>query len=148
MKPIALIVRVAVPVLVTTTGVPALVVLTCWLPNGMLVGATLNAGAVPLPDRATECGLPVAVSVSDRAADFAPVVVGANLTLMVVFALGATVIGSVLFVSENCAASVPVMLMAVIFRSAVPLFVTTTGVAVLVVPTTVSVNGTLVGAAL
>ena len=119
----------AVPELVITTGVFALVVFTsCGLLKATLVGAIVMPGAIALPEMLTACGLPAALSVRDSDADFAPGVVGANVTLMVVLALGATLIGSVLDAWLNCEASVPVNPMAVMVRVAVPLLVTTTGV--------------------
>jgi len=94
-------VRLAVPLLVITTGVLLLAVPTSWLANVTLGGATLNPGAIAVPESATECGLPVALSVSDSDADFEPELVGEKVTLMVVFAFGATVIGRVVLVSVN-----------------------------------------------
>jgi hypothetical protein len=61
-----LIVRAALPLLVSVTGCTALVVLTSWFPKLKLVGLRLTAGAdavVPEPLNATDCGLPGALSV-------------------------------------------------------------------------------------
>jgi hypothetical protein len=39
-----------------------LVVPTAWFPKGRVVEERLTAGAVPVPDRLTACGLPLALS--------------------------------------------------------------------------------------
>ena len=127
--------RSAVPVFVTTIGLATLLVPETWLPKFSEVVDRLMPGTVPVPVKATECGLPAASSVIDSAADFAPGDVGANFTLMVVVVFGATCIGSGLAVSLNCAASVPVKPIAEIFRVAVPVLVITMPVGLLVVPT-------------
>jgi len=133
---VAEICRFAVPLLVITTGVlPLLVFTSCEFANVTLAGDGLKPGAMPVPVSATVCGLPAALSVIVTAADFAPVLVGAKVTLIVVVAFGATLMGSVAFVSLNCEASVPVIEMPEIVSCAVPLFVIVTGVEVLLVPT-------------
>ena len=58
-------------------------------------------GTVPVPVRVTACGLPVALSVMESEADFAPAEVGANFTVIVVVAFGAMSIGRVFAVSLN-----------------------------------------------
>jgi hypothetical protein len=60
-----LIVSAADPVLVSVTVWAALLVFTNWLPKLRLVGEKDTAGAVvPVPLRATVCGLPLALSVT------------------------------------------------------------------------------------
>ena len=57
--------RVALPVLVSTSCIGALVVPAVRLPNGTVAGvseATGAAGAVPVPVSAEVCGEPVALS--------------------------------------------------------------------------------------
>ena len=60
----------------------ALVVPTNWLANVRLAGDSPAAGAIPLPTRATVCGLPLALSVTDRAPVRVPAAVGLKLTLI------------------------------------------------------------------
>ena len=62
--PTLLIDRGAVPVFVTVTLCGALVVPTPCDPKATVDGDTCTAGAVPVPLRATECGLPAASSLS------------------------------------------------------------------------------------
>ncbi len=93
------------------------------------MGVRAGVAAVPVPDRVTLCGLPDALSatVSDPAS--VPAVAGAKITWTVQFALAATLEGQ-LFVS----AKLPVVARVEIDRAALPVLVTTTGWAVLVVP--------------
>jgi len=60
-------------------------------------------GAVPVPPRATVLGLPVPLCVIERLADFAPVLAGVNVTLIVQVALGASAALHVLLCA-NCPA--------------------------------------------
>src|SRR5438874_2523489 len=57
--PMLLMLRAALPLLVSITAWDALVVLTCWLLKLRLLGVRLTAGAdvVPVPLKATVCGL-------------------------------------------------------------------------------------------
>src|SRR5207248_1211941 len=66
------IVKAAVPVLVSVTVTDALMVASGWLPKPRLVGANPTAGAVPFPLSATVCGLPPALSVTDSVPVRAP----------------------------------------------------------------------------
>ena len=59
-----------------------LVVPTSWLANVRLAGDRPAAGAIPLPFRAAVCGLPLALSVTDRVPLRVPVAVGVKLTLI------------------------------------------------------------------
>src|SRR5205807_2094251 len=74
--------RAADPVLLKVTVWAALVVPTSWLANVRLAGNSPAAGAIPLPLRATVCGLPLALSVTDSVPVRMPVAVGLKLTLM------------------------------------------------------------------
>jgi hypothetical protein len=51
-------------------------------------GVTLTLGAVAVPDNATVCGLPTALSVIAKLAAALPLAVGVNTTLIVQFAPG------------------------------------------------------------
>ena len=86
LSPMPLMVRAALPVLVSVTVFAGLVVLTWWFPKLKLVGLRLATGAdelVPEPLNATVCGLPAALSATDRLALKLPSAVGAKVTLMV-----------------------------------------------------------------
>ena len=90
-----LMVRAALPLLVSVTVCAALVVLTCWFPKLKLVGLRSTAGAdavVPEPLKATDCGLPEALSMKVRLALRLPVAVGVKVTLMVQEAPAASVL--------------------------------------------------------
>jgi hypothetical protein len=133
-KPIALITRSAVPLFVTTRPCALLLVPTFWFPND-IDDAELKPGAVPVPVSATVCGLPVTLSVIDRVAVLDPIAAGVNVTAMVVVLPAVTVIGSVPAVKLKSEAFVPLITMLEIVRSAVPVFVTTRFVGVLLVVT-------------
>src|SRR5438067_1446456 len=92
-SPTLVMVRGAVPLLVSVTGWPALVVPVGWLPNERLVGERVTAGAVPVPLSATVCGLPPALSLMETLALRLPVAPGVKVTLMVQVALTASVLG-------------------------------------------------------
>ena len=66
------------------------------MPKLKLVGAKLIPGPTPVPDRATVCGLPLALSVTVIVPDWLPVAVGVNVTLMVQFPPAATDVPQVL----------------------------------------------------
>jgi hypothetical protein len=83
------IVRLAVPLFVSVTVCAGLVVVSGCAAKLRLVGDSVTAGATPVPLRGTCCGLPAASSLTETAAERAPVVVGEKLTPMVQFALAA-----------------------------------------------------------
>jgi len=69
-NPMPVMLRVAVPVLVSVTVWAELVVPTAWLPKATLLGLRPTAGrAAPVPVRLTLCGLPGALSVTVSEAD-------------------------------------------------------------------------------
>ena len=70
----------------------------------------LTTGAVPVPVRETAWGLPEALSVMDTAALRLPVAVGLKVTVIVQFALAATLAPHV-FVCEKSPLFTPVMMM-------------------------------------
>src|SRR5438132_1358562 len=92
---------------------------------------------LPVPLRVTECGLPLALSVIVTLALRVPVVVGANVTLMVQEAPAAKVFGLIghVFVWAKSLALVPPRPIVLMVRAAVPLFLSVTVCAALVVPT-------------
>ena len=91
------IVRAALPVLVRVTVRTLLATLICWLPKARLVGDRLTDGAAlaPMPVRLTECGLPLALSVTVIVPVRVPVAVGVNVTLIEQLALAAKVLPQV-----------------------------------------------------
>ena len=101
------------------------------MPKLRLVGEKLIPGAVvPVPVRATVCGLPVALSVTVIDPLRAPPAVGVKITEMVQFAPAATEAPHVLVWLKS-----PLATMLVIDKGAVPVFVSVTVCAALEVPT-------------
>src|SRR6266581_1476618 len=149
-----------VGVQVTGITAPAQATVTAWLkpPNGVIVTVKLPvfpfftvtvAGAVsvksqPVPVNGTVCGLPPALSVTVSVPVRAPTAVGANVTLMVQFALAASVPGSVPHVFV-CAKS-PEVAIELMVNPAVPVFVSVTIFAALVVVSNWPPNARVVGA--
>ena len=88
----------------------------------------------PVPDSATVCGLPSALSAMVTDAVREPPAVGLNVTLMVQLAFTARVAAHVL-VSPKSPALVPVTLIELIVMVALPVFVSVTDCAALVEPT-------------
>ena len=133
------IVSDAVPLFVRVTARAPLVVPTVWLPKLTLVGLSVTAGAetTPVPLSVTVCGLPVALSVMLTLALRAPDAAGVKVTLMAQFAPAASVLGlsGQAEVVAKSAAFVPPDAMLVMVSGAVPLFVSVTVFAALVVPT-------------
>jgi hypothetical protein len=136
--------RVALPVLVNVTLCDALVDPACTLPNDRLVGDNDTVvGVIPVPVNATDCGEPVALSVMVIAAVTAPAVVGAKCPWMVQFAPAAR-LEPQLFPNANEAAPVPVTLILLMVRVALPVLVNVTLCDALVAPTSTLPNGKLV----
>src|SRR6266404_4036407 len=120
----------AFPVLFSVTVCAALVVFSCWLPKLKFVAdkLTMDAEAAPVPVRLTDCGLPLALSVMVIAPVRVPVAVGVNVTLIVQLAPAATEVPQVLVCAYCALAAMLVMLSA-----ALPVFVSVTVCAALVV---------------
>src|SRR5437764_9329605 len=96
-----------------------------------LIGLRLTTGAgalVPLPLRATVCGLPLALSVMLTLALRVPVAVGVKVTLMVQEALAARVLGLMgqVLVWAKSALLVPLKPILLMVRAALPLLVNVT----------------------
>ena len=66
------------------------------MPKPRLVGETLTRAAVPVPERLTVCGLPLALSVMLTEAVRLPLAEGVNVTLIVQLAPAATELPHVL----------------------------------------------------
>ena len=88
--------KAALPVLLSVTVWAVLVVPTDWLPKARLVGERGSKGAVPVPERLTVCGLPLALSVMLTEAVKLPLAAGVNVTLMVQLLPAATELPHVL----------------------------------------------------
>src|SRR5689334_8705759 len=91
--PMLLIFSVAVPVLVSVTVFAAVVVFSNFVPKLREVADSLTTGLpalAPVPDNAAVCVPPGASSFTTRVPFWAPVAVGANVTLMVHVPPGAT----------------------------------------------------------
>src|SRR2546427_9534878 len=103
------------------------------------MGAKVTAGAMPVPARDTDCGLPTASSVMFTAAARAPGPAGVKLTLIVQLAPGATElapVGQVLPAAKaKSAACAPALVMMARMSGAASLFFSLTFCPALVVPT-------------
>jgi len=129
----------ALPVLLRVTVCAPLVVPTGWLPKPRLVGERLTTGAVaavdvPVPERLTVCGLPLALSVMLTEAVRLPLAGGVKVTLIVQWAPAATELPHVL-VSAKFLLLVPMTARLVILKVALPVLLRVTVCALLVVPT-------------
>jgi hypothetical protein len=132
--PIAVNVRLALPVLVTVRVCGGLVVPTG--SDGKVGGADkLTTGPVPVPVRATVCGLLPALSANERLPEFVPTAVGVKVTATVQDPEAATGLEVEQVVPGAAMANGPVVPIAVKVRLALPVFVTVTVCDELVVPT-------------
>ena len=104
------------------------------MPKLTLVALRLTLGAVPVPLKPTTWGLPLALSLSVRLPERLPVAVGVNVTLITQLPLAATGALVLQVVPLAAMAKSPVTAMPVKVKDAVPLLVTVTGLAALVVP--------------
>jgi hypothetical protein len=131
-----LIFNVAVPLLVTVKVRAILVVPTGWLPKPRLVTERLTAGATPVPERLTVWGVSAALFVMLRVASREPVAEDVKVTPTEQVPLGVTLAPEQSSaVLAKSAALLPPRLTVLIFNVAVPLLVTVTVCAILVVPT-------------
>jgi hypothetical protein len=107
------------------------------LADALAVKVTPEDGVTPVPLSVTLCGLPAALSLMLTLALRGPVALGVNVTLIVQVALTASVFGLIgqVFVSAKSVGFVPASAMLEIVRAAVPLLVSVTLCAALVVLT-------------
>jgi hypothetical protein len=137
--------NVSVPVFVKVTVKAALVVPLRWLPNGNGFGAAEACGNVPVPLNVTVWMVPAVPpesSVMFTVAACAPVAVGANLTLNLQLAAGATGVAATSeqgvpelgAPSTNCVGFAPASAMVAMLSVPVPVLLTVTSVPALVVP--------------
>ena len=125
------IVKFALPMLVSVVTRAALVVPISWFPKARLDGDRLTG--TPVPIRFRICGLPAALSLIVIAAVLGPAVVGANVTLIEQFAPPATLVPQVLF-CVNSPLFVPVIATLLMVNVAVPALPRITDCGALVVP--------------
>jgi hypothetical protein len=100
----------------------------------MLVGETLATVEVPVPERATVCGLPAAPSVIVSVAARLPLTEGVKVRLMAQLAPAAT-LEPQLLVWAKLLELAPVTAMLAMLKSALPVFVRVIVSAVLLLPT-------------
>jgi len=143
-----LMVKAAVPVLVSVIVIGALVVVSGWLPKPRLVGANPMPGAVPFPLSATVCGLLPALSATDSVPVRILEAVGVKVTLMEQLAPAAKVAGLVgqAFAPVLVAAKSPEAAKELIVKAAVPVLVNVTVIGALVVASSWLPKSRLVGA--
>lgn len=135
---ILVMVSAAVPLLVRVIVWAPLVVPTFWLPKFTLLGLSVTAGAgavVAVPESATVCGLPGASSLMLMLAVRVPAAVGVKVTLIVQLPEAATVAPQVV-VRAKSPALVPLTATPLMLRVALPVLVSVTVCAALVVLTT------------
>jgi len=103
----------------------------------MLAGANPTPGTVPVPLNGKECGLPEALSAIENEAERAPEAAGVKVAPSVQLFVGASTVVPVHVVPDIAKSPmfVPVIDTPVIFRLALPLFVSVALIAALVVPT-------------
>src|SRR5581483_6559782 len=119
---ILVMLRFAVPVLVTTTFWLCAALLTDCVPKSSEVGAALKIGSMPLPDKATVCGLFGAESVICNDADSIPLIEGLNVIGTARLLNGFSVTGSLGMVTLKSPVFAPAKSIAVIVIAPVPLF--------------------------
>src|SRR5207302_1146323 len=142
-----LIVKAAVPVFVSVTVIGVLVVVSCCLPKPKPVGANTAPGPVPFPLSGTICGLPPALSASDSVPVRAPEAVGVKVTLRSEERRAGKDGGLMgqAFAPVLVAAKSPEAANELIVKAAVPVFVSVTVIAVLVVASNWLPKSRLVG---
>jgi CRISPR/Cas system-associated exonuclease Cas4 (RecB family) len=88
--------KAAAPVFVSVAACGELLVPTNWFPNDNELGDRVTVDTIPVPVKATVCGLPLALSFTVSVPVLAPVAVGVKVTLMVQVAPAATLVPQVL----------------------------------------------------
>jgi hypothetical protein len=106
---------------------------------------TVRVAATPVPERATVCGDPVALSATDKLAVFAPADGGLNSIETVQVALAASEAPHVVADFTNDVALVPVRVSEVSVTADVPVFLMVTSCAAVVTPAGVDANVRLAG---
>jgi hypothetical protein len=131
-KDVPVIVTAAPVLFLSVTFLAALVVPVPSLPKAKVAGVTAS-GLSPFPVRFTLCGLVLALSISVRLAARAPLAKGVNVTLIEQLALGATVGPHVFAEMAKSPGFAPGRAALDMLRTPLPVFVTVTDCAALVV---------------
>jgi hypothetical protein len=131
-----LMLKAALPVLLSVKVWAELVVPTAWLPKARVVGERLATGFVlaPVPERVAVWGLPVALSVRVTEAAKDPLAAGMNVTLTVQLAPAATLAPQLLLCAKSPGFA-PVSVMLLMLKAALPVLLSVKVWAELVVPT-------------
>jgi hypothetical protein len=137
--------RVAVPGLLTVTGSAVLVVFTMELPKSSDTGEVLIAGPTPLPERFTVCVPSAVLSLMVSTADFVPRLDGFNEIDIVMELFGAMFVGRNGKLTVKSEAFVPDLTMLETVRLAVPLFCNVRVVVLLIVFTSWLPKSTVAG---
>jgi hypothetical protein len=142
----ALMVKAAVPVLVTVMTWAVLATPTAWVPKAMLVVLSDSAGAplTPVPVSGTAVGLLLALLTMLTLADLAPAPAGPNVTEIVQVPLGAMAEPQVLVVEKEGTLAPP-RLTELMFSAEPPVLVTVIRCAGLEVPVAWLPKATLLG---
>ena len=138
------ILMAALPLLLRVAVCAVLVVPMDTLPKARLVGERPSSGAMPVPERLTVCGLPLALSVMLTEAVRLPLAAGLNVTLIVQLLPAATELPHVLVWAKSLAL-LPVRARLVILKVALPVLLRVAICAVLVAPTDWLPKARLVG---
>jgi len=134
-KPMLVILKGALPVLLRVKLSGELLIIAGWLVKLKLAGERAAIGTVPVPVKLTDCGLFVALSAKVNVAVRLPDVVGVNVTLTVQLAFAASELPHVLLGILKSPGSVPITWMLLMVKAAFPPLVRVTPCAALVVPT-------------
>ena len=126
LKAMLLMLKVALPVLLRVTVCAVLMISSGWLPKARLVGERLTRAAVPVPERLTVWGLPLALSEMLTAAVRLPLAEGVNVTLIVQLALAASDLPHVLLVSAKLLPLVPLTARLVMLKGVLPVLLRVT----------------------
>jgi len=118
-SPMLLTLNAALPVLLKVMVCEELATPTGWFPKLRLVGDRLTTGLVPVPERATACGLPEALSVIAIDAVSALATEGVKITPIAQFAPAATLVPQLLLCAKSLG-FVPVSPMLLTLRAALP----------------------------
>ena len=117
--------KATLPVLLKVMACDELATPTGSFPKLRLPGNRLTPGLVPVPERVTVCGLPLALSATLTAAVNEPLAAGVNVTLIVHLPPAAT-LDPQLLVCEKSLELVPVIPMLVMLKAALPVLLRVT----------------------
>jgi len=127
--------KVVLPVLLSVTATGALLTVWDWLPNVTLLADTPATPAfpTPVPPRFIDCGLPMALSITNTLALRLPAALGVKVTLILQLPPGTTEPPQVL-VALKSPGFVPITLMPLMVNDVLPVLLRVTDWAGLMVP--------------